>query len=121
MKPLLLLLALCPADAPQATDDRAERAVELATITPAEARRLDGRRARFVVQLNSLPDCRGWYTACDVVAPIGLHASVHFVGERGWDGIVQATLHVIEHRAWVAPDGTRIESFSEYWLADAVR
>jgi hypothetical protein len=116
----ILLLALCPVDVPRVSD-ATERAYDLAELTPQEAVCVAGRRARFVVQLDSLPEEEGRYTSYDADAPLGLHASVYFIGESGWDGLVEATLQVIEHRAWLAPDGTRIEGFSEYWLAGEAR
>ena len=101
---MIALLTLCPADVPQ-LDDRTERAYEVATLTPAVACLLEGRRVRYLVVRDSLPDWEGRYTSYDAVAPAGLHASVYFIGERGWDGIVEATLTIVEHLAWTAPDG----------------
>jgi hypothetical protein len=118
---LIALLTLCPADVPQGPDDRTVRAYELATLTPAEARLLEGRRARYLVVRDSLPDWEGRYTSYDAVAPLDLCASVYFIRERDCDGIVEATLTIVEHRAWTTPDGTCFEAFTEYRLMDTRR
>jgi hypothetical protein len=34
---------------------------------------------------------------------------------------VEARLHIIRHRAWLAPDGTLFPAFVEYRLLDARR
>jgi hypothetical protein len=97
---LLLPLAFAAGDVRSARiDSRAERTFYvLAELTPAEARRLEGTRARFRVVLDSLEDdaTHSW----DCVAPDGLHASVFLLaGEEAADEMtVEARLVVIDHR-----------------------
>jgi hypothetical protein len=117
MAPLLLLPLLAVADVPgPRVDPRAERAVYfLADLTPADARRLDGRRARFRVSLDSTQD----NNCFDCVAPGGLHASVCLVaGQEAADDdmTVEATLVIIDH-----PPGFGFPALREYRLVDAVR
>jgi hypothetical protein len=81
---LLLPLALAAADVPRA-ECQVERAFHvLAELTPAEARHLAGRRARFHVVLDSLEDEATH--SFDCLAPAGLYASVFLLaGEEAAD------------------------------------
>jgi hypothetical protein len=111
----LLTLAFAAADVPSPRiDGRVGRAFYvLADLTPAEARRLDGRRARFRVSLDS----EGEDNAYDCLAPDGLHASVFLLtGEEADDMTVEATLVIIDH-----PPGFGFPPLREYRLVDAVR
>jgi hypothetical protein len=113
MMPLLLLPLLAAADLP---GPRVERGVYyLADLTPADARRLDGRRARFRVALDSAED----NNCFDCLAPPGLHASVCLLpGQEAADDdmTVEATLVIIDH-----PPGFGFPPLREYRLLDAVR
>ncbi len=56
MLPLLLALALVPADHRGASiDPRTTRAYDLATLTEAQAEQLQGHPGLFLVELDSLP------------------------------------------------------------------
>jgi hypothetical protein len=98
-------------------DSRAEREVYfLADLTPAEARRLEGKRARFRVILVSLED--GLTHSWDCVAPAGLHASMFLrLGQEAADAMT------VEARLWVIdfPPGLGFPPLREYRLVDAVR
>jgi hypothetical protein len=77
--------------------------------------------------VDSRAEFIGRYTAFDAVAPLGLHGGVYLIGwvddpdQLPDTFIVEATLAIVEHPAWVAPDGTAFAGFSEYRLMDAVR
>jgi hypothetical protein len=75
----LLLLPLLATDVPgPRVDHRAERGVYfLADLTPAEARRLEGKRARFRVVLDSLEDLATH--SFDCVARPGRAAGLVFI------------------------------------------
>jgi hypothetical protein len=117
MAPLLLLpLAFAAGDVPR-LECRVERAYYLlADLTPAEARRLEGKRARFRVVLDSLEDfaTHSW----DCQAPAGMHATVFLrLGQEPADAMtVEAKLWVIEF-----PPGLGFPPLREYRLLDAVR
>ena len=106
------------ADAPSPrTDTRVERACYfLADLTLAEARRLEGKRARFRVVLGSLEDVATH--SFDCVAPDGTHASVYLrLGQEA------AASMVVEGRLWVidhAP-GLGFPPWRECRVVDAVR
>jgi hypothetical protein len=121
----LALLAELLTDSPHPNySDAVDRAYVLAELTPWEAARLEGRRARFLAEPDSLPEFVGRSTAFDVTAPEGLHASVFLFGchdELPGTMIVEATLAIVEQPAWVAPDGTRFDGFTEWRLLDARR
>jgi hypothetical protein len=119
MMPLLLLpLAFGAGDVTSLRiDSRAKRAFYvLADLTPAEARRLEGKRARFRVALDSLEDVATH--SFDCAAPAGLHASVYM--RPGQEPADEMT---VEARLWVIdfPPGFGLPGFREYRLVDAVR
>jgi hypothetical protein len=100
---------------------RAECRVEptfhvLAELTPAEARHLAGRPARFRVALDSLEDEATH--SFDCLAQAGLYASVFLLaGQEAADEMtVEGRLVVID---W--PPGFGFAGFPEYRLVDAVR
>src|SRR5262249_10509481 len=109
---------LAVADVPLSrTHGRVERSCySLAGLTPAEARCLEGQRARFRVVLDSLED--GVTHSFDCRAPDGVHASVYLrLGQEPADGMtVEARLWVIEF-----PPGLGFPPLREYRLVDAVR
>jgi hypothetical protein len=82
--------------------DRTEHAYDLATLTDREAQKLEGRRARFVITLDSLPTFWGRYTGYDCLGPPGIHAGVWIIGnaENAPDTFeVEATLMIADHPA----------------------
>jgi hypothetical protein len=117
MAPLLLLsLILALADVPR-VDTRAGHDVYfLADLTPADARSLAGKRARYRVVLDFLEDeaTHSW----DCLAPDGLHASVFWMPDQEAADMmtVEARLVIIDH-----PAGWGFGPLREYRLRDAVR
>jgi hypothetical protein len=112
MRPTLLLpLTVALADVPR-VDTRPEREVYyLADLTPANARSLAGKQARYRVVLDSLEDeaTRSY----DCVAPDGLHASVFLLPDQEAADMMtaEARLVIIDHPAsWGFP------ALSEYRL-----
>jgi hypothetical protein len=94
-------------------DTRAERSCyDLATLTPADARSLVGKRARFRVVLDSTGD-----DSFDCVAPDGLHATVYLVPDQevADEMVVEARLVIIDH-----PASFGFAALREYRLVDAV-
>jgi hypothetical protein len=113
---LLLPLAIVVADAPP-VGALAERTYYfLAELTPAEARGLEGTRARFRMVLDSLEDEANHNFDC--VAAAGMHASVlQRLGQEAADAMpVEAKLWVIDF-----PPGLGFPPLREYPLVDAVR
>ena len=111
---LLLLTADAPRIAPRAD---VERTYDLAELPPADAARLQGRRARFRVVLDSDEAELGKYTTVDCLAPDGLAGGVWLLPGRELrdEMTVEATLRIINHRAaWGFP------ALREYRLMDAV-
>jgi hypothetical protein len=111
---LLLLTAADPHLAP-----RAERTFVLSKLTPAEALRLDGKRARFRVALDSAedPDWNGFVgydcaTPDDIARTVLLYRGQDLADEM----TVEATLRVIRHAATVGELGTFFPTFTEYRL-----
>jgi hypothetical protein len=88
----------------------------LADLTPAGARRLEGKRAQFQVSLDSLEDVATH--SFDCLAPPGLAAGVYLrLGQEAADSmLVEGRLWVIDH----AP-GFGFSPLREYRLVDAVR
>jgi hypothetical protein len=112
----LLALLLAAGDIPRPRVD-VQRTYTLEALTPADAARLQGKRARFAIALDSLPEEAGGYTAYDCLAPPGLAAGVWLCpGQEAQDEMtVEALLVIVNHRAaWGFP------ALTEYRLKDAV-
>jgi hypothetical protein len=119
MLPILFLAVLSPvADGPgHRPDTRAGRTChDLARLTPADARSLAGKRARYRVVLDSLEDFATH--SFDCVAPEGLHATVFLLAdqEAADEMTVEARLVIIDYPAAVG-----FAALREYRLRDAVR
>jgi hypothetical protein len=119
MTPLLLMpLAFAVGDVPSPRiDSQVERAFYLlADLTPAEAGRLEGKRARFLVTLDSLEHVLTH--SYDCLAPPGLAAGVYLrLGQEAADSmVVEGRLWVIDH----AP-GLGFPPLRECRVVDAVR
>jgi hypothetical protein len=111
-----LVLFLATADVSQGGTE-VERTFTLSALTAAQAAQLHGKRARFCISLDSLPEQDGRYTAYDCVARPGLAAGVWLLpGQEAQDKMtVEARLVIVNHRAaWGFPAQT------EYRLKDAV-
>jgi hypothetical protein len=116
-------LELAQADnaTPHGNDD-AEAAHVLATITPAEADKLEGKRGRFHVQLDGPATAEGKYTLYEVVVTGAndLGTVRLAAGQDAEDGmIVEARLVVLRGKAWRAPGGEVVPAFTEFRLVDA--
>jgi hypothetical protein len=112
-----------PSELAPGTPTEVDRAFTLADLTAAEAEHLDGKRARFRVVLDSTADHEGKHTLYDCLPPAGVEATVWLLpGQEARDEMtVEARLAIIDHKTWIAPDGTVFPGFREYRLADAVR
>jgi hypothetical protein len=117
MLPILLLpVTLAVADVPR-VNTRADHDIYfLADLTPAEARSLAGKWARYRVVLDSLEDeaAHSW----DCLAPDGLHASVILMADQEAADMmtVEARLVIIDYPAAIG-----FAALREYRLRDAVR
>jgi hypothetical protein len=102
---------------PPAGPVEVERTFTLAALTPADAARLEGKRARFRISLDSAPEQDGKYTAYDCLAPDGLIAAVWLLpGQEASDEMtVEARLVIVGHRACFGFPAQR-----EYRLKNAV-
>jgi len=121
-----LALALAPAvlpaapDAPALPDASVVVTYDMATLTPAEATRLNGERARFRVALDDSCAMQGHRGVYQVVSPDDAVATVRLpaVPDVGGALTVEATLCVIHHPARVI-GATPFPPFTEYRLIDA--
>jgi hypothetical protein len=113
MLPLLLPLAFAAGGVPHTTSQLERTYHVLETLTPAEARRLEGKRARFRVTLDSTGD-----DSFDVLAPLGLHATVYLAPDQepADEMTVVARLVIIDH-----PASWGFAALREYRLVEAVR
>jgi hypothetical protein len=99
----VLLLALSPAPAPSPALEPVDVPVTLATLTPAEAARLEGKVRRYRVVLASSPVEEDGWTGYDVEHDDepSVMGSVYLrggeAGEPGDAVLVEARLKVIRH------------------------
>ena len=95
---------------------------DLASLTPAAAAALAGKRSRWRVTMASPPDRRGQWDVYEVLPendPQGVLYLEAGPEVRGFV-LVDATLEVIHHPP-IAAGAVRVASFTEYRLVDAVR
>jgi hypothetical protein len=86
-------------------------------VAPADAARLEGRRARFRIAPDSAGEEDGKHIAIDCLAPDGLAAVVWLLpGQEARDDMtVEAVLRIIDHKT-----GWGFPALREYRLVDAV-
>ena len=123
---LLMLSASAFADGPPLPSSKMEYIHDFATVCRSEAFHLNGRRARFRIKLNTEADSEAGRLVYDCVGKDGTDRTVWFIsGQEVEDDqeemIVEATLRIVHRAPWTAPDGTRFEGFTGYWLEDARR
>ena len=100
--------------------------IDLATLTTAEAARLDGKRARFRVVIDGPSDLRGDFEVYEVLPrddPHGvlcLRYQLSEMGDAEGELTVEATLRVVHHPVHVV-GATTTTAFTEYRLIDAGR
>jgi hypothetical protein len=129
MTPALLLLLLAPTIAPTpaaataAAVERVERTHDFAGLTPAQASRLQGQRARFRLALDSRQDTTAGRTFYDCESSDRTARTVWLVEgqEAAQEMDVEATLQVVHEPRWVGPGGAVVERFTEYRLLAARR
>jgi hypothetical protein len=116
---LALLLLLLDGPAPPTTT---VRTIDLATLTEQQGRPLLGKRARFLVQLDSPATALEGYHcfSCRSANPAD-ERGVQFVpfeqiAEDEVDVLVEGRLQIIRQRAWMG-----IPAYTEYRVVDAVR
>jgi hypothetical protein len=119
-------LELLPADAPDPSRPDAEPRVvyDLATLPPAEAARLQGRRELYRVRLDSAPAEVGGRLVYEVAVrePDALGTVWLPRGQLVEDVMtVEAELKVLNQRTAVGARGAVFPGFTEYRLLDAVR
>jgi hypothetical protein len=135
MSPYLLaaLLACHTAPAPPgltAPDRFAWPPHDLAALTDAEARQLAGRRALYVVWIDSEPDGdpeTGWRYECPGDGPAyrslwlrdGDDLAAEVAMKRGDVLLVEGTLRRIAHAPVKGADGSRLPALVEYRLTAA--
>jgi hypothetical protein len=123
MSPHLLLALLTapalghhlpPADRPARAP--VARTLDFSALTWPEAVRLQGRRVRVVMELDSDDDHEGEYVLFECVSRDKALRTVWFTGQREDEGVpwVEGTLQVIYHGGWGWFPG-----FVEYRLMDA--
>jgi hypothetical protein len=122
---LLLFVASTHADGPAPPDTSAVRALDFATLTAPEARRLDGREALFRVTLDGDSDTedRDGFTCADCVGDDEPLRSLYLCpGQEAAESMtVKATLRIWSYPALVGADGSRLGALREYRLVAAVR
>jgi hypothetical protein len=98
------------------------RVYDLATLTEAEARRLEGRRALFRILLDSEPGERGRFVWYDCVSPDAVYSSVSLYPGEAVEGTatVAAVFRRIVHPPTVGADGSALDGLTEYRLTQAV-
>ena len=85
-RPALFLLLLVPADAPRIPSAVVEQTYDLALLSHRQAQRLDGRRVRIRVDLESLPEDMGGAVVYDCVSPDDANRTVWLVpGQQSKD------------------------------------
>jgi hypothetical protein len=110
-----------PADRPDA-DQQVVYVMD--TLPPDEAIRLQGRRERFRVRLDSAVSLvRGYSVAEVVVAGADDLGTVWMQPGESLDDVleVEARLVVVRHRPVVGANGTLFDGFTELRLVDAAR
>jgi hypothetical protein len=115
----LLTLLLSVASPPPPGASSAVAAVpDLARLTPAQAWALDGRRAMFLVELDSAPEEWRGLVLYDCLSPDAVLRSLRLCPGQDVvdDMVVEATLRVVVHE----PSGPFV-GFVEYRLAGARR
>ena len=105
-----------------APSGRAVKTYELASLSPADAFRLNGKRAVFRIGLDSTEAEWEGFTLYDCQSVDAVSRSVYFCP---WQDVademtVEATLWVIRHPATVGDQGTPFPAFVEYRLTKAV-
>jgi hypothetical protein len=122
---LLLLAGAAHGDGPAPLDTSAVRAHDFATLTDAEARRLEGKPALFRVTLDGDSDTeeRDGFTCADCVGEGEPLRSLYLCpGQEAAESMtVQATLRIRHYPAAVGADGSRCPPLREYRLVAAVR
>jgi hypothetical protein len=118
---LLLALALAPADAPAPPPDAAVVETPVCVferLTPAQAARLEGQRARFRVVVVEHTPCGLW-----AEAPAGAEGAVDLPGPRRRRGeviLVEAELQIDYDPPLLDKDGTLYPEAWHYRLEKAV-
>jgi hypothetical protein len=120
---LLLFAGSTHADGPAPLDTSAVRALDFATMTAPEARRLDGKEALFRLTLDSDTEERDGFTCADCAGDGKPLRSLYlFPGQEAADTmVVKATLSVRFYPAVTGADGSRLGPLWEYRLDAAVR
>ena len=95
---------------------------DLATLTPGDAARLNGKRAVYRLAIASLPEKYEGQVLYDCETQDAVFRSVWLVGGQEVADVmtVEATLRVIHHPRTVGDMGTVFEVFTEYRLIRAV-
>jgi hypothetical protein len=118
----LVRLPVLTADHPRSIS-RIAVAHDLARLTASQAELLEGKRAKYWIVLDSLPDYHEGYVLYDCLSRDEIGRTVWFEGEQNLaeDMVVEATLRVLHHVASVARNGTPFQGFTEYRLTHAIR
>jgi hypothetical protein len=117
MKAALLLLLLVPADVPP-VPAAVVRSLDLAALSHDGARRLDGRRVRMRVEVESRPGDAGGAVVCDCVSSADVNRTVWLVpGQEAKDVMdVEGVFPLL----WRQP-GNGFPGYWEYRVEGAVR
>jgi hypothetical protein len=115
---LLFCLALGPVGDAGPLPQGKSRLHDLASLSGADALRLDGRCGLFRISLDSLPDEYGGFILYDCRSPDAVFRTVRLSPgqEVGDEMVVEATLHIIRH-----PASGPFPALVEYRLTQAVR
>jgi hypothetical protein len=121
---LLLLAVRTQGIDPEPIDTSAALALDFATLTDAETRRLDGREALFRVTLDgdSEPEERDGFTCADCTGDAPPPRSLYLHAGQGVAAsmTVKATLQIRYYPSLAGADGSAYPALWKYRLAGAV-
>jgi hypothetical protein len=120
----LALVAPAPTDVPPAIMEAAiVRTHNVARLPAAYALRLEGKRARYRVVLDSSAHEQDGYVLFDCQTGDGTHKTIWLLtGEDVADVMeVEARLVIRHYRAWTAQNGTHLPAFTEFRLMNSRR
>src|SRR5262249_34898589 len=114
----LMLLLLVPADVPRTPAAVVEQTDDLALLSHRQAQRLDGRRVRIRVDLESLPEDTGAAVVYDCVSPDDANRTVWLVPGQPVKDVME--VEGVFRLLWRAP-GNGYARYWGYWLGGGGR